>query len=247
MVQEHQNRLQEAFSGAQGWLKVMAEKRKVKHDQCVCDIPLVEGQLVYLWNCGNRGRHKIQDLWSSVVYQVVRVPPAGGAVYSLAPVDDLSKVKSVHHSLLKGRIQKSSVSGASVQELVEAPEAVVPEEEEEVDLACVIPAGGQVVPSVVSEVVVVPLQISPQLLGTSVDSGRGPVNSSESGVDVHPLSVGVPVSVEELEGGDISLRRMGGVTAGRHPNPYHLPRTAGDSLFAPSVSNSVTAIFGPWN
>ncbi len=136
MVQEQQNRLQEAFSGAQGRLKVMAEKRKVKHDQCVCDIPLVEGQLVYLRNCGNRGRHKIQDLWSSVVYQVVRVPRAGGAVYSIAPVDDLSKVKSVHRSLLKGRIQRSSVSGASVQELVEAPEAVVPEEEEEEDLVC---------------------------------------------------------------------------------------------------------------
>lgn len=246
-VQEHQNRLQVAFSGAQERLKVMAEKRKVKHDQCIHDIPLAEGRLVYLRDCGNRGHHKIQDLWSPVVYQVVRVPPAGGVVYSIVPVDDLSKVKIVHRSLLKSRIQRCSVSGAPVQELVEAPKAVLPEEEEEVDLACVIPAGGHVVPSVVSEVVVVPLQTSPQLSGTSVDSGRGPVNSFESGVDVHPLPVGVPVSVEEREGGDISLRRTGRVTAGRHPNPYHLPCTAGVSLFAPSVSNSVTAIFRPWN
>lgn len=51
-VQEHQNRLQVVFEGAQGQLKIMADKRKAKHDL----------QLVYLQDYGNRGRHKIQDL-----------------------------------------------------------------------------------------------------------------------------------------------------------------------------------------
>ncbi len=50
--------------------------------------------------------HKIQELWSPVVYQVVSVPKEGGSVYSIAPVDDLDKVRQVHRSMLKVLIQK---------------------------------------------------------------------------------------------------------------------------------------------
>ncbi|KAL0181838.1 hypothetical protein M9458_024244, partial [Cirrhinus mrigala] len=69
----------------------MADKRKALHNQNVKDQPLVEGQLVYLRDYGVRGRHKIQDLWSPVVYQVVRAPKEDGVVYTIAPVDDLTK------------------------------------------------------------------------------------------------------------------------------------------------------------
>lgn len=40
------------------------------------------------------------------MYQVVRVPKEGGVVYTITPVDYLTKVKNVHCSLLKGRVQK---------------------------------------------------------------------------------------------------------------------------------------------
>lgn len=44
----------------------MANRRKVRHDQHVWELPLEEGYLVYLRDLGVRGRHKIQDLWSAV-------------------------------------------------------------------------------------------------------------------------------------------------------------------------------------
>ncbi|KAL0185385.1 hypothetical protein M9458_021082, partial [Cirrhinus mrigala] len=89
-VIEHQTRLQVAFEGAREHLRITAERRKIQHDSHVRDTPLGEGQLVYLRDVGVRGRSKIRDLWSPVVYQVVRAPK-GGSVYSIAPVDDLGK------------------------------------------------------------------------------------------------------------------------------------------------------------
>lgn len=79
----------------------MADRRKAHHDPHVRDEPLVEGQLVYLWEYGVRGPHKIQDLWSPVVYQVMRALKEGGVVYTIAPVDDLTKTQNVHCSLVK--------------------------------------------------------------------------------------------------------------------------------------------------
>lgn len=34
------------------------------------------------------GRYKIQDVWSPIVYQVIKAPASGGVVYSIAPVPD---------------------------------------------------------------------------------------------------------------------------------------------------------------
>lgn len=103
-VLEHQTRLQMAFEGTREHVKAAADRRKVQHDLQVRDAPLGEGHLVYLRNYGVRGRHEIQDLWSPVVYQVVKAPKAGGSVHTIAPVDDLNKVKHVRHSLLKTRV-----------------------------------------------------------------------------------------------------------------------------------------------
>ncbi|KAL0161382.1 hypothetical protein M9458_045107, partial [Cirrhinus mrigala] len=120
-VIEHQTRLQVAFEGAREHLRITAERRKIQHDSHVRDTPLGEGQLVYLRDVGVRGRSKIRDLWSPVVYQVVRAPKEGGSVYSIAPVDDLGKVKQVHRSLLKGRTQKDfSVPAPTYSPVVES-------------------------------------------------------------------------------------------------------------------------------
>lgn len=63
--------------------------REAQYDSHVHDAPLEEGQPVYLRAYGTRGRHKIHDLWSLVVYDVVKAPKTGGAVHTIAPVDDL--------------------------------------------------------------------------------------------------------------------------------------------------------------
>lgn len=109
-MREHQARLQVAFEGAQGRLEAAAGHRKAQHDAHAHDAPLGESQLVYLREYGVRGRHTIQDLWSPVVYQVVKAPKEGGAVYTIASADDLGKVRCVHRSALKARIRKDGSS-----------------------------------------------------------------------------------------------------------------------------------------
>lgn len=91
-VAKHQVRLRLTFKGAHDWLLAAAGRCKEQHDQRIHDEPLRVGQLVYLRNHSARGWHKISDIWSSVVYQVLRAPRGEGLVYTIACVDDLEKV-----------------------------------------------------------------------------------------------------------------------------------------------------------
>lgn len=91
-IQEHQSRLEGAFDGVQRRLQVGAAHKKRNHDQHVGNSSLSEGQLVLIRDCSTRGRHKMQDLWSAVVYRVLRAPE-GGSVYTIAPIDDLGRTK----------------------------------------------------------------------------------------------------------------------------------------------------------
>ncbi|KAL2102171.1 hypothetical protein ACEWY4_001339 [Coilia grayii] len=98
---EHQARLQTAFDGTRERIEMAPRLRKERHDRDVRDEAIAEGEVVHLRNTGIRGRNKIQDAWSPTRYLVVRAPGPGGGVYSIAPCDQQSKVKQVHHSLLK--------------------------------------------------------------------------------------------------------------------------------------------------
>lgn len=59
---------------------------------------LGEGHLVLLRDFSAKGRHKIQDLWGSVVHKGFK--RVKGSVYTVVPVGDLTKVKRVHRSML---------------------------------------------------------------------------------------------------------------------------------------------------
>lgn len=54
-VLEHQTRLHVAFEGAQEQLQVAADCRKARYDLHISEVPLEEGQLVYLCQFGVRG------------------------------------------------------------------------------------------------------------------------------------------------------------------------------------------------
>ncbi|XP_078794575.1 uncharacterized protein LOC144988164 [Oryzias latipes] len=100
-VREHQRRLAVAFHGARERLQAAALKRKDRHDrQTLCD-PLAEGQLVYLKNCTMLGRTRIQDAWSPVLHKVIQAPTPDGVVYSVAPVQDLGRIRQVHRTMMK--------------------------------------------------------------------------------------------------------------------------------------------------
>ncbi|XP_060719718.1 retrovirus-related Pol polyprotein from transposon 412 [Tachysurus vachellii] len=227
-VLEHQRRLHVAFEGARERLKTVAERRKFHHDQHIRSTPLTEGQLVYLRELGTRGRHKIQDLWSPVVYQVLKAPKEGGAVYTIAPVDELSKVKHVHRSLLKTRIRRDAPVHAPPDDL--PPEEVLPLDEDETadgEVWVVVPETLQVPPRSVPRDLVPVLPVSQVACIPSSTGSRASEAPSQS------CSVGTrlpsgSVSPTRSDGNGTALRRTRRATAGQHSNVHHLPRAAGE-------------------
>ncbi len=201
-VLEHQTRLQVAFAGARKWFQVMADRRKALHDPHVKDEPLVEGQLVHLRDYGVRGRHKIQDLWSPVVYQVVRAPKEAGVVYTIAPVDDLMKVKNVLLSLLKSRVP-TEIRAVDHDTPFCDPVVKIPllaEEVEDVDMLAILQEQNQVAVEPELRVGARETVYSPQEQSADV-TDPAPVNASGGDLLVSqaPLSEGL-VSVDEPVG-----------------------------------------------
>lgn len=249
-VLEHQTRLQVAFAGARERLQVMADRRKANHDQHVRDEPLVEGQLVYLRDCGVRGRHKIQDLWSPVVYQVTRAPKEGGVVYTIAPVDDLTKVRNVHRSLLKRRVCKDTVGTNHDSPL---PDPVMDtsslaEEEDEVDLLALVQGRDRVD---------VELRLGGPASGVEHGlqervSVMGPVPANWPGSQV-PARDTAMLPEPQLEAlvrvDEGALRRTRRANAGQHPNLHHLPRSVGGTGEGSQqqMHGMVPGIFRPWD
>ncbi len=78
-----------------------------------------------------------------------------------------------------------------------------------------------------------------------------PSGHTESVVDLLHHDWLPSASTEASDSGLISLRRSARETAGRHPNPHHLPRAVGGSATGaatgfPSQSAGVTVVFRPW-
>ena len=240
-VQEHQARLQMAFEGARDRLKAAAERRKKNHDQHVRDVPLEEGQLVWLRDLGVRGRHKIQDQWASVKYCVMRAPREGGSVYTIAPRDDPTRARQVHRSLLKAVVGLDSPGGAAVSS-PPPPEQSQSEDEVSGDGDWLVERPENPLPASFQAEAVT--QTTPRLLVPPSDPAPSVPSS---------LIVPAPVvaSTSSLPVARNAVRRTIRLTAGHHPNVHHLQRSAGGAgqgSVNPSVpiSNAVAALFRPW-
>lgn len=246
-VAEHQARLRIAFEGAHDRLLAAAGRRKERHDQRVHDAPLQVGQLVYLRDHSARGRHKISDIWSSVVYQVLRAPRGEGAVYTIAPVDDLEKVHNVHRNMLKAKV-RPDLAGLPP---VSPPAPPLP------------PAVFEGASSSDDDLWVLVLE-TPLPSATSVAGNAGSMEPPaatplrDSPVLGVPLAQGSacmlvssPPSAGSVSVSQPAVRRTGRPTAGQHSNVHRLPRPVGgmDSEVAgPSraVSNVQSAFHRPW-
>lgn len=248
-VLEHQTRLQVAFAGARERLQVMADRRKAHHDQHVRDEPLVEGQLVYLRDYGVRGRHKIQDLWSPVVYQVTRAPKEGGVVYTIAPVDDLTKTRNVHRSLVKSRVCKDTEAADCSSPFCDPVGDTHPvgEYEDEGDLLAVVQEPDR-------------FAVELQLRGLAPEAEPGPQGGMEPTEPVLMIEPGQldpersrastrgpqPEGLPRADG--VVLRRTSRLTAGLHPNRHHLPRPVGEmGGVSLQQMQGITRIFRPWD
>uniref|UniRef100_A0A665U756 Gypsy retrotransposon integrase-like protein 1 n=1 Tax=Echeneis naucrates TaxID=173247 RepID=A0A665U756_ECHNA len=249
-MQEHQARLQVAFEGARERLQLAADRRKRNHDQHVKDLPLGEGQLVYLRDFTARGPHKTQDRWRSVRYKVLRAPKEGGSVYTIAPVEDPSKTKHVHRTMLK-----AVVGMGSPVEAIPAPAPVVegPPPEDgcsfEYDLVVLRPplsASPSAPPASGSTPLAEPV------LQTSGFPAQGTPEYGRRGSMLLAPSSGAPTSLAVLPAshahpGHEAPRRTLRSTAGHHPNVHHLPRSAGAAASPVAESNAVHALFRPWS
>lgn len=227
-------------------LQAAADYRKSQHDQHVRDLPLKEGQLAYLRDHSMRGRHKIQDLWSPIVYQVVRAPKEGGVVYTIAPVEDLDKVRSVHRSLLKNRIRRESMLVDQPNGPVSEPrDSPLEDEVDDVDLMVLVPETPQ------------PAQIlAPEGLGhlAPFDSTNELLLGSRGHSNPPTVEPEVPLVLPSGSMGDgsVATRRTGRTTAGQHSNMHHLPRTVRGTereVGVPigPVSRAISALFRPWD
>lgn len=226
-IQEHQTRLRIAFEGAGERLRGAAERRKRNYDRHVRDQPLKVGQLVWLRNFRTRGRHKIQDLYEPVSYRVLKAPAEGGAVYTIAPVDNPTESRHVNRALLKAvvRLEPGGDPAAVL------PSPLDPSESEEYfgddDLLVLRQEPPLVVPTQTNSVPLV------------MDLVEAPSTASAVSPIIH------------LDASEVSLRRTARSTAGHHSNINHLPRAAGGTpggvrnLPDPLV-NSVLAFFRPW-
>ena len=230
---EHQARLEVAFGNARERLLVAAELHKERHDQGVHDTTLQVGQLVYLRDHSARGRHKIQDIWGSVVYQVLRAPSGGGPVYTIDPVDDLQRTRNVHRNQLKAQVRPKPVPLFYLSSPPGTSEAS--DDSLGGDLWGLVPGTPTPTVSVASglsgstgpnEVALVDSQPVPETPAAAPSSQR------------HPPTTGPSVRTPRL-------------TAGQHSNVYHLPwpviheDNGAIGLVGP-VSNAQSAVFRPW-
>lgn len=240
-VVEHQARLQAAFEGAHEKLLAAASRRKERHDQHIRPSSLQEGQLVYVKNLGVRGCHKIQDLWSSVVHQVVKAPPGEGVVYTIAPVDALTKVRTVHRDMLKAQVMTAPVAPppqpTSLQNSTNEVSLGA-----DYDVVMLAPGAS-------------PLETSSALpqqstVGHPFEGEPEPTLDPPSTPEAPPItdSVSSVVSPAPLSPSQAVRRQSTRSTAGQHSNVHHLPRSVGlvdSGSICPSLSMTVVPTIIP--
>lgn len=251
-IQEHQARLQIAFDGARERLKTAAERRKNVHDQHLRGEPLKEGQLVFLCDFSARGRHKMQDLWGSTVYSILRVPKEGGAVYTIAPKDDQSNTKNVHRTPLKAVIGVEP-PGCAAASHPAPPDRPVSESSGDGDLLLLVPEAAPL-STLPATRAIAEAQTTPQVprhLADLVPTEPGPSMPSV----IAPAQPAAPLVIPSTSSSDTSNmapRRSARSTAGQHSNVHRIPRPVGDLALGAvnsqgSVSHAVIAFYRPWS
>lgn len=248
-VQEHQARLQVAFEGARERLQQAVGRRKRAHDQHVKDLPLREGQWMFLRDFSARGPYKTRDRWSSVRYQVLRAPAGGGSVYTIVPADNPTKVRQVHRKMLKAVVGAGPPGCAPSQDPPSVEEPLA-ENDCSFDYDLLVlrqqpPVTSAARPAISPTAVTLTPPQMPVLPSDSDPQVCVPLTAPHTGasnfVAAPPVSCPGP--------SNIAPRRTTRSTAGHHSNVYHIPRPVGpvEAAGPPApVSNAVSALFRPW-
>lgn len=206
-VLQHQEQLQVTRDLARKNLEEAAEYRQQSHNQQVRDLGFKEGQLVYLKDHRHRGRHKIQDVWSPVLYQVVRAPAEPGGPYTVTLADGTGNVKQVNRFEMRASQLDALPCAPDVPQPSSRPSCLESNstssaEDTLVWIDEVDPRQMPLIPEV------------PQPAPSAVLST--PADEDETDGDPNP-------SCDQEEAPQ--LRRTQRTTAGQHTNPYNLPRS----------------------
>ena len=109
-VEKHQRRLRDAHRMARVHLQQHADDRKQRYDRRAGDLPLAVGDRVYLRNRQVRGRNKIQDVWDSAVYKVV-CRQGVNHVYTVEREDGLGTLKTINRADIRVCTQDPETPG----------------------------------------------------------------------------------------------------------------------------------------
>lgn len=212
-VLQHQERLQVTRELARKNMEEAADYRQRNHNQQVCDEGFTEGQLVYLKDHRCQGRRKIQDVWSPVLYKVVRVPTDRGGPYTVILVDGTGNVRQVHRTEIKASQLETIPSVAKVPQ--PSTKSTCPES----NLTCS------------DEHVLTWIEVRP-IPTAAVTTDLPPTAPNEAS----EIPVGEDEGCDEGDDGEVGnsplqgrspgLRRTRRATAGKHQNPHNLPRSA---------------------
>lgn len=100
-VADHYRRIEDAFAKASERTQKEAARRNRLNNANAEDTSLPIGARVFLKDHSHRGRHKIQDVWSSVPHVVIDRPFPNGNVYVVKPVYDQGESKTVNRAELR--------------------------------------------------------------------------------------------------------------------------------------------------
>ncbi|XDV45359.1 hypothetical protein PO909_013473 [Leuciscus waleckii] len=213
-VLQHQERLQVTRELARKNMEEAADYRQRSHNQQVCDTGFTEGQLVYLKDHRCQGRRKIQDVWSPVLYKVVRAPTDPGGPYTVTLVDGTGNVRRVHITEIKASQLETIPSVAKVPQ--PCTKSTCPES----NLTC----RDEDVLTWVEEVRPIPTAVVTTDLPPTAPNevSETPVGEDEGCDEGDDDEMGN----SQLQGRSPGLRRTRRATAGKNQNPHNLPRSA---------------------
>lgn len=229
-MREHRRRLQVAVENARHRMQAAAAQRKERADVHAKGDILPAGTVVYLRDNAAKGRNKIQDAWCPIPFEVVKPPEQGGSVYTVAPQNNLSKVRQVHRTMIKPLLEPVTVikplSGAPLFPARMNSDADAQEAERDEGLLVVL---------------------EPQNLSETLSRVQERTPSYEQ---KQPSPAGSQLFQQEPQ--PVDLRRTTRLTAGKHSNPHHLPvsmksRTTGAATSPVCSSGSLVELFfRPW-
>lgn len=213
-VLQHQERLQVTRELARKNMEEAADYRQRSHNQQVCDKGFTEGQLVYLKDHCCQGRRKIQDVWSPVLYKVVRAPTAPGGPYTVTLADGTGNVRQVHRTEIKASQLET------IPNVVKVSQPCTKSTCSESNLTC----SDEDALTWIEEVrpiptAVVTVDLPPTAPNEALEISVGEDEGGDEGEDDE-------VRNSQLQGRSPGLRRTRRATAGKHQNPHNLPRSA---------------------